>query len=479
MCFAALRYVAFAMRKSPLPSCPSRLRLDGLRASVLLASLALILSFQVLVAVPSSSLDHAPVQQPPSSPLPDHLLTSKEGNQEAISLSATPSELSKRLLQLNACLSDAQCWGRGRRCIEGRCWGFAGPRRLPFQCAIGAVCELRRIDGHFYGQGSKGSRGLFMLQAIQGPLAACGTGGSRPSKPALCEEDSPDCDLSQSGEQRKTSGHSVVGERDTFLVGAPRRCMYTPGITAQSACSLRLGFIPPSLPVGTYALCGCSSTDLGANGQPCSSEADFSIPVGKLEITGFASPAVSSAAAAAAAAPGAASSGSSDSPSRAATEAAEKQEEEASTAEEDAVQEAETLQELPSSIPHQQLLLPRFSCTVGFPCELPGIRGHGLNDEDHFVRAFSGIYGSCERAAKVSCCCCCCCCCCLQGGGEKTQAQDNAYVLLCCAAFQPSASRLQCGQRRHPLRSQRPSPGHEDLAAVCGSSSSSNNNRDK
>ncbi|CDJ59328.1 sushi domain-containing protein / SCR repeat-containing protein, putative [Eimeria maxima] len=197
---------------------------------------------------------------------------------------------SKRLLSLNACLSDAQCWGRGRRCIDGRCWGFAGPRRTVFECGVETVCNLGSINGHFYGEGGKGNMGLFLLQVIRGAPWDCGQLRALPPQQHTTCGDSQACELMPAAHQEQHSNQAAEENGETLSLGKAVRCTYTPGITSQSSCTASLGLVPPDLPVGLYALCGCSSTDLRSKGRPCSSVIDFSVPIGTLKITGFEAP---------------------------------------------------------------------------------------------------------------------------------------------------------------------------------------------
>lgn len=329
----------------------------------------------------------------------------------------SPSPLAKRLLELNACISDANCWGVGRRCVEGRCWGFAGPHPNAFECQSGTVCTLERINGHFFGEGSRGTRGLFMLQVINGPLSSCGSCSMRDATqnnaPFLCEDGDTDCFLAAAGEGAQAiKGSSAPAEGQTLVLGAPMRCLYTAGLSVQPTCSVRLGFLPPTLPVGSYALCGCSSTDLGGNGQPCSSEADFSVPVGTVNIKGFEGPVVSKLIPAASPAGAAGATGSGENVTSIAATLAKGDADEEPEKTTDVVEEREPLEVISFSNHRPSVLLPRFSCSTDLPCELPGIRGFGLDTQQHFIRAFSGAYASCEEAAKVSSASPCCPCCC-------------------------------------------------------------------
>ncbi|XP_026191684.1 uncharacterized protein LOC34619245 [Cyclospora cayetanensis] len=366
--------------------------------ALILASVAFLILFKALVAHASSTWAPAPVPAsgsfPASSPLTPKSI---EGTVDTLSSSTLFSEVSKRLLDLNSCISDVQCWGRGRRCIDGRCWGFAGPRHDPFRCEAGTVCALDRVDGHFYGEGGRGSVGRFLLQPIQGSLEDCGSDRGVLHKPhILCEGTSPGCDLTEAGHQ------NGVPAEDTFQLGAPVECTYTPGITTQSSCSARLGFVPPSLPVGRYALCGCSSTDLGGNGRVCSSIEDFSAPVGVLLITGFAAPAASIASPRDSEIAKKAGLESQAKPAHIEADSTTQEDTQLAAESSEGIIETDPIQVVPSSVTQQHLLLPRFSCTADLPCELPGIKGFGLNSKDHFVRAISGIHSSCQGTAKAS-----------------------------------------------------------------------------
>ena len=374
----------------------------------------------------SSSLTQSLIDSSPhftsfSSPVGSALQSAEP--KSPLSSSESYSETAKGLLSLNACLSDAQCWGRGRRCIEGRCWGFAGPRRVAFECGVESLCSVGPIDGHFYGEGSTGSRGLFMLQAIRGDPWDCGLPRALapPQQTACGDGDAQACELLAAGHHDQTSGHDARKEGETLSLGKAVRCTYTPGIAPQSSCTARLGLVPLELPVGLYTLCGCSSTDLEAKNKPCSSPIDFSVPIGTLKITGFEAPAVVPAAppaaaravtdsngigAAAAPAAAAADEPAGTAAAAATEEAAAATDPEANTlagvVESDTIEETEPLQAIPApNGQQQQLLVPRFVCTVGLPCELPSIKGVGLDSTRHFVRAFTGLHSSCLEAAKA------------------------------------------------------------------------------
>ncbi|KAL8275828.1 hypothetical protein Esti_000391 [Eimeria stiedai] len=388
------------MRKFSFSCCPQSGEV-GLNARLCLLVLAFIVLFQlsVVVALHSSSKgdrSSVPTIAVPHSPSLSSSEVTEDADGAAPASVTAFTDRAKRLLDLSSCITDAQCWGRGRRCIEGRCWGFAGPRPQPFTCASGAACTLSPVNGHFYGQGSRGNRGLFMLRLIEGPLTACGELGNAPVKApsTTCADDSTDCVLADAGKDAVDDRTASSGELDALVLGAPVRCLYTPGITAQATCAVRLGFVKPSTPVGSYALCGCSSTDLAGNGEVCSSDEDFSVPVGTLQITGFAPPPIPYTRVEAAALATAAG----------AKHAGEREGGDIPAGSTDAttVSDAEPLGTIPASTNMPQLLLPRFSCAKGLPCELPGIRGHGLETNEHFVRAFPGVHRSCEEAAKVS-----------------------------------------------------------------------------
>ncbi|PHJ24936.1 sushi domain (scr repeat) domain-containing protein [Cystoisospora suis] len=83
-------------------------------------------------------------------------------------------DVSKRLLELHSCVHDTDCFGAGRRCIERRCWGFAGPETRPFLCRLGDPCHLT-LKGHFYGEGGQAGNGVFALRVVKGEgYATCG-----------------------------------------------------------------------------------------------------------------------------------------------------------------------------------------------------------------------------------------------------------------------------------------------------------------
>lgn len=388
-----------------------------------LVSLVSLFCFFISVAHSSSSSAPLPLQDFASAPTNSTSSTKENrfvpGN---LAPSASFSETAKRLLDLNTCLSDSHCWGRGRRCIAGRCWGFAGPRHFPFECGVETQCRLGPIDGHFYGEGSQGSRGLFMLRVINGALSDCGSSSSYQLEHADGERvEDADCDLNEAGQLKQTNGHVAVGDGKTFVLGEALRCTYTPGITPQSTCNVSLGVVPSDVPVGFYALCGCSSTDLGASGRPCSSNEDFSVPVGLLRITGFEAPAtvdfdpdVSPASAAVAGSTLASTAGSNSTASHknvklGSTEATKEvappleiRKGGAAVEARETIDDTEPLQILLSIEDQKKLLLPSFSCIVGLPCELPSIKGVGLVSTEHFVRAFPGVYPSCQAASEAS-----------------------------------------------------------------------------
>lgn len=88
-------------------------------------------------------------------------------------------DVSKRLLELHSCVRDSDCFGDGRRCIERRCWGFAGPESRPFLCRVGNACHLR-LKGHFYGEGGQAGNGVFALRVVKGEsYTACGLSPGR------------------------------------------------------------------------------------------------------------------------------------------------------------------------------------------------------------------------------------------------------------------------------------------------------------
>ncbi|KAL8453107.1 hypothetical protein Emed_000977 [Eimeria media] len=458
------------MRKFTFSICPSRSGEVGLTARPCLLLLAFSVLFQVsAVALHSSSPDDrssVPAAVVPHSLTPSSSEVTKDAGGETATTVTAFSDRAKRLLDLSACITDSQCWGRGRRCVEGRCWGFAGPRPQPFKCASGTVCTLSPVNGHFYGQGSRGSRGLFMLRVVEGPLTVCGEPGNAPIKTpstTTCAEDSPDCVLADAGKEASEGSSASLGELDALVVGEPVRCLYPPGITAQAACTVRLGFVKPSMTVGSYALCGCSSTDLAGNGEACSSDADFSVPVGTLQITGFASPAIPFTKAEAPALATAAKE----------EHASEKEEggTAAASAEATTVKDTEPLEAIPASANLPPLLLPRFSCAKGLPCELPGIRGHGLETNEHFVRAFPGVHRSCEEAEKVSTPLRLACS--AASGGSRcivsARPQDLEVLLLHEAAASKSAASAEAFVAPQQPTDRSGSPRKEEAeATLCG-----------
>lgn len=395
---------------------------------VLLSSAVCILCLNIPVSSASSS-PLAPTQSYASSP-PSVSTSSPvfalQGPDPRGSLQSSGYYVgtSKRLLSLNACLSDAQCWGRGRRCIDGRCWGFAGPRRTVFECGVETVCNLGSINGHFYGEGGKGNMGLFLLQVIRGAPWDCGQLRALPPQQHTTCGDSQACELMPAAHQEQHSNQAAEENGETLSLGKAVRCTYTPGITSQSSCTASLGLVPPDLPVGLYALCGCSSTDLRSKGRPCSSVIDFSVPIGTLKITGFEAPVAVSVAPldaragspvaaefthaaakeASAAAADVEPAGTAKAIAKNGAAASEDVEPNRVTGagQSDTIDDTEPLQAVPAYRGRQQLLLPRFICTAGLPCELPTIKGVGLNSTLHFVRAFDGLHASCVEAAKAS-----------------------------------------------------------------------------
>ncbi|CDJ40550.1 sushi domain-containing protein / SCR repeat-containing protein, putative [Eimeria tenella] len=261
-----------------------------------------------------------------------------------------------------------------------------------------------------------------MLRVINGALSDCGSSSSYQLEHADGERaEDADCDLNEAGQLKQTNGHVAVGDGKTFVLGEALRCTYTPGITPQSTCNVSLGVVPSDVPVGFYALCGCSSTDLGASGRPCSSNEDFSVPVGLLRITGFEAPAtvdfdpdVSPASAAVAGSTLASTAGSNSTASHknvklGSTEATKEvappleiRKGGAAVEARETIDDTEPLQILLSIEDQKKLLLPSFSCIVGLPCELPSIKGVGLVSTEHFVRAFPGVYPSCQAASETS-----------------------------------------------------------------------------
>ncbi|KEP64201.1 UNVERIFIED_CONTAM: sushi domain (scr repeat) domain-containing protein [Hammondia hammondi] len=89
------------------------------------------------------------------------------------------SDVGKRLLELSACEVDTDCFGQGRRCVERRCWGFAGPESRRFLCRMGEQCNLA-LKGHFYGTADERADAVFAVSIVEGnDFSVCGVSGVR------------------------------------------------------------------------------------------------------------------------------------------------------------------------------------------------------------------------------------------------------------------------------------------------------------